>query len=209
VRELLATYTYRGRHRAEIEHHHVRDAAIVGALVLTAAPVLTAPAAAAPPGGWDPVLDCETDWRNVESYNESSASGYFQIIDSTWREMGGLRFAPRAIQATRAEQEQVANRLYDRRGLKPWNASRHCWGGRTGTEPAKAAPKAAAPATAPAKAAPKAGKGTAIPDGYRVRRGDTLSAIARRFDVPGGYREVARVNHIVNPHRIDVGQRLR
>ncbi len=41
---------------------------------------------------------------------------------------------------------------------------------------------------------------------YRVKRGDTLSKIAKRFHV--SMRTLARVNHIKKPYRIRVGQKL-
>jgi len=43
---------------------------------------------------------------------------------------------------------------------------------------------------------------------YTVVRGDTLSGIARRFRVPGGYPALARRNGIPDPNRIQVGQVL-
>jgi hypothetical protein len=58
----------------------------------------------------------------------STASGYYQIIDGTWRE--GARLAgidvgqyPRAIAAPFDVQHQVAQVLYARYGAKPWAAS--------------------------------------------------------------------------------------
>lgn len=44
---------------------------------------------------------------------------------------------------------------------------------------------------------------------YTVVRGDTLSGIARRFSVPGGYPALARLNGIRDPNLILVGQVLR
>ncbi len=43
---------------------------------------------------------------------------------------------------------------------------------------------------------------------YTIVRGDSLSAIARRFNVPGGYPALARHNGISDPNRILVGQIL-
>ena len=43
---------------------------------------------------------------------------------------------------------------------------------------------------------------------YTVVRGDTLDAIAQRFNVPGGYQELARQNGIPNPNLIQPGQVL-
>lgn len=44
---------------------------------------------------------------------------------------------------------------------------------------------------------------------YRVRPGDSLSVIAERFNVAGGYMELARLNNIANPSAIGVGQVLK
>jgi murein DD-endopeptidase MepM/ murein hydrolase activator NlpD len=53
------------------------------------------------------------------------------------------------------------------------------------------------PATAAAPTAPR----------YTVRRGETLSGIARRLDV--GLAELARANNIAEPYQVYAGQRLR
>lgn len=77
---------------------------------------------------WQPIIDCESGDRNIENAGQSTASGYFQFVDGTWRTFGGQEFAPRAIGATKAEQTIVANRAFARNGLRDWNASRSCWG---------------------------------------------------------------------------------
>ena len=61
-------------------------------------------------------------------------------------------------------------------------------------------------ATAPFAAAPSA---TPAPQTYTVQRGDTLSAIAKRFyGHAGEYRRIAAANNIANPDLIHPGQRL-
>jgi hypothetical protein len=61
-------------------------------------------------------------------------------------------------------------------------------------------------ATAPMAAAPSA---TPAPQTYTVQRGDTLSAIAKRFyGHAGEYRRIATANGIANPDLIHPGQRL-
>ncbi|WNG13243.1 LysM peptidoglycan-binding domain-containing protein [Cystobacter fuscus] len=43
---------------------------------------------------------------------------------------------------------------------------------------------------------------------YTTKPGDTLSAISNRFKVPGGWKELARVNRISNPSLLQVGVKL-
>ena len=71
-------------------------------------------------------------------------------------------------------------------------------GGRRGAgEQAPAAPAAPAPTATPA------------PQTYTVQRGDTLSAIAKRFyGHAGEYRRIAAANNIANPDLIHPGQQL-
>lgn len=62
-----------------------------------------------------------------------------------------------------------------------------------------------------------AGQWLALPDGapfiveprvYTVQAGDTLGKIAAKLGYPGGYPALAARNHIVNPNRIFVGQKI-
>lgn len=78
---------------------------------------------------WAPIIQCESGNRNVEnSTGASTASGYFQFVNGTWRAFGGTEFSPRAIGANKEQQTIVANRAFARNGLRDWNASRSCWG---------------------------------------------------------------------------------
>ena len=43
---------------------------------------------------------------------------------------------------------------------------------------------------------------------YTVRSGDTLAKIAAKLHVKGGWHRLASANHLANPNRIHVGQRL-
>lgn len=57
----------------------------------------------------------------------STASGAWQALDGTWGGWGGYR---RALFAPPAVQDAFARDLYRRSGVRPWAASRSCWGGR-------------------------------------------------------------------------------
>ncbi len=71
-------------------------------------------AAMAPgPGGpwaipW-PIVQCESGGQNLPP-NYATASGYYQMLDSTWKGLGGS--TPHAYQASKAEQDRLAGRLW-------------------------------------------------------------------------------------------------
>lgn len=58
------------------------------------------------------------DWNIVN--RSSGAGGGLQFMPGTWRAMGGTQYAPRANQATKEQQITIANKLYDRAGIRPW-----------------------------------------------------------------------------------------
>ena len=177
----------------------------------------------------DAIAACESSGRVDASGPVTAAGGHFglfQFDTATWRSVGGTG-NPRS--ASRAEQYARAAVLLARRGTQPWLASQACWS-RKGVSSVAAgsaraqlvvatAPKPVevrrssepvrAVATKPARRSVTTGAGTPVPDGYVIRRGDTLSRIAARFHVPGGYRAIARANGIADPDRIFAGRTLR
>ncbi|MEU4119578.1 transglycosylase family protein [Kitasatospora sp. NPDC028055] len=185
---------------------------------------LTAPAAhAAPPGGdtgtdpggrsdsgrydWERVADCESSGN----WHINSGNGYFgglQFDQSTWRENGGLAFAPRADLASREQQVKVAQHLAERRGLSPWPVcgSRALGGHAHGTaapdrnrdrdrdrtrdeEAAQATRDHGRDAVLPPPAPGTAGDGR-----WTVREDDTLDQLAATLHVPGGWPALYALN---------------
>jgi septal ring factor EnvC (AmiA/AmiB activator) len=68
--------------------------------------------AVGPGGPWAipwPIVQCESGGQNLPP-NGAGASGYYQILDSTWRGLGGS--SPHAYQASKAEQDRLAARLW-------------------------------------------------------------------------------------------------
>jgi hypothetical protein len=68
---------------------------------------------------WDRLAQCESggDWR------ANTGNGFYgglQIWPRTWRAAGGLRYAPRPDQATRAQQIAVAQEIRERQGWQAW-----------------------------------------------------------------------------------------
>jgi peptidoglycan hydrolase CwlO-like protein len=71
-----------------------------------------AAASRGPGGPWAipwPIVECESGGQNLPP-NGASASGYYQILDSTWRGLGGS--TPHAYQASKAEQDRLGARLW-------------------------------------------------------------------------------------------------
>jgi hypothetical protein len=66
-----------------------------------------------PGGPWAipwPVVQCESGGQNLPP-NSATASGYYQITDDTWQGLGGS--TPHAFQASKAEQDRLAARLWN------------------------------------------------------------------------------------------------
>ncbi|MFJ8478004.1 transglycosylase family protein [Kitasatospora sp. NPDC094011] len=179
---------------------------------------VAAPAAhAAPPGGssgadpggrtdgggrydWDRVADCESsgDWH------VNSRNGYFgglQFDQPTWRENGGLAYAPRADLASREEQMAVAQHLADHRGLSPWPVcgSRAVGGARhheTGRDAPQEAPRDEEATRDHGRDAvlPPPAPGAAEDGRWTVREDDTLDQLAADLHVPGGWPALYELN---------------
>ena len=65
-----------------------------------------------PGGPWAipwPIVECESGGQNLPP-NSAGASGYYQMLPSTWRGLGGS--TPQAYQASKAEQDRLAARLW-------------------------------------------------------------------------------------------------
>jgi septal ring factor EnvC (AmiA/AmiB activator) len=68
--------------------------------------------APAPGGPWAipwPIVQCESGGQNLPP-NSAGASGYYQMLPSTWRGLGGS--TPHAYQASKAEQDRLAAKLW-------------------------------------------------------------------------------------------------
>lgn len=180
------------------------------------------------------IAKCESGNRNVNHNSalsgiKSTASGYLQILDSTWRAFGGTQFATRAIHATRDQQFVVGARILAGQGINAWNPSRNCWGSKISTAnpktvitpkpqefkvspPKKITPKTVVkkvtpPTKAPAPTTHQVAKKVA--ESYLIRKGDTLSGIARSHHTT--VRRLASINRdtVKNVNLIYYGKHLR
>lgn len=212
---------YRGRHRAPSRFDGtgrvIARTALAGAVAGVPLVVAVPAANAAPDSAWDRLAECESGGR----WDIDTGNGYYggvQFSPSTWRAFGGGEFARNAHQASREQQIVVAERTLAVQGWNAWPSCSRTTGVR-GEEPTTRrapAPVAAAPeAVNPEPAAPVAAQRVRLSapttDGdYVVRRGDTLSHIARAQGVAGGWPSLVVSNPALaaNPDLIFEGQRL-
>lgn len=115
-----------------------------------------------PGGGYNPSVGRVT--------GPSTAQGYYQITNSTWRDTApkagvDLEQYPTAMSAPKEVQTQVAQTLFNERGFKPWapynpRLAQAINGGEGQAQPSQAAPQAALPAAVAAALPPP---GTRLP----------------------------------------------
>lgn len=170
--------------------------------VLAATPLT---ASAYDPGVWDKVAACES----TNTWDINTGNGFYgglQFTKSTWEGFGGGSYAPYAHQATKAEQIAVARRVLAVQGPGAWpvcsqkaGLTKSNGGADRDAQPAGSSSKK----SAPKKKAPSS-NGKVV----TVQSGDTLSSIARRHNVDGGYKALAKANDISNPNFIRVGQKI-
>ncbi|XAS64757.1 transglycosylase family protein [Micrococcaceae bacterium Sec5.8] len=184
---------------------------------------------------WDSLAQCESS-GNWAINNGNGFSGGLQFTPSTWAAYGGTGSA---ANASREQQIAVAERVQAGQGWGAWpscSAKLGLSGGAIAPQsvpvvkapaavpaqakvPAKAAPMAAAPkAAAPKVAAPKAAvqaprHAAAVAlsgESYTIQSGDTLSKIADKLNITGGWQQLADANAatITNPNLVFPGQVL-
>ncbi|MGW6273433.1 transglycosylase family protein [Streptomyces sp. NPDC055060] len=134
-------------------------------------------------GRWNCLAECESTGR----WHVNTGNGFYgglQFKQSTWEEFGGLKYARRADLATKAEQIKVAEAVLRVQGWKAWPVC------------SKRIPREI-----------REGWGVV----HVVKAGETLSSIARRYDVKGGWEALYRANREEvgsSPDRLSVGARL-
>ena len=179
----------------------------VAALTAAGVGLTAAPAGAASAETWDAIAQCESSGN----WQIDTGNGYYgglQFLPATWRAFGGTG---NPAHASKAQQIAVAERVLKVQGWGAWPTCSARLGlyGKSGSiaSPKASAPKASAPkasSSKPKAAAPSRGT-------YTVRSGDTMSRIAARLGVRGGWKRLAAANTatVRNPNLIYPGQKLR
>jgi nucleoid-associated protein YgaU len=227
----------KGKHRRPSKATRVAAYAGVAGVAVAAPLMGAATASAASVDTWDAVAQCESGGN----WSINTGNGYYgglQFSQSSWAAAGGTQYAPRADQASKGQQIQVAEKLLAMQGPGAWACAGAGNLSNDGVDPgvstgAKAAPKqqkqqrseAPAASRSEARQAPKAERSApqaapkaatkAAPvkkgDGeYKVKAGDTLGKIAEAHKVKGGWQHILDLNEgvVTDADLIFPGQQL-
>jgi LysM repeat protein len=211
-----------------VNRNHARRSAkrvALGVVVAGAAGAasLLGPAQAANAGSgtnWDAIAQCESG-GNWGINTGNGFSGGLQFTPGTWAAYGGKQYAGSAHQASRAQQIAVAEKVKAGQGIGAWpvcgkrsGSSQSYTGKNTTGSKAKSTTSRKSTSYQPkhsrsqASSAPRA---QATGRTYTVQSGDTLSIIAERQSVKGGWQALYQLNQQViggNPNLIMPGQQL-
>ncbi|MFF0017182.1 transglycosylase family protein [Streptomyces sp. NPDC005374] len=210
-------FSGQGKHRRPSKA--TRVAALAGVTgVAIAAPLMAAgSASAATASEWDTVAQCESGGN----WSINTGNGYYgglQFSASTWAAYGGTAYASTANQASKSQQIAVAEKVLASQGKGAWPS---CGVGLSGasysggssssssgnsssgssntssrsTEEQSASRSTERPAAKKKTVTTPTGKKVKKGDGeYKVVKGDTLSSIAEKHKVKGGWQKVFKLN---------------
>ncbi|TQJ35480.1 LysM peptidoglycan-binding domain-containing protein [Arthrobacter sp. SLBN-122] len=182
----------------------------------------TAANAATPTSTWDALAQCESG-GNWSINTGNGFSGGLQFTPSTWAAYGGTGSPENA---SREQQIAVAERVQASQGWGAWPSCSSQLGLSGGggapvqSAPVQAAPVQAAPVqsvqvqsapvqSAPVQQAPRHATSVALSgETYTLQAGDTLSIVAQKLGIQGGWQHLADANldTITDPNLVFEGQ---
>jgi len=210
-------FSGKGKHRRPSKA--TRAAALAGVTgVAIAAPLMAAGnASAATASEWDAVAQCESGGN----WSINTGNGYYgglQFSASTWAAYGGTQYAAQANQASKSQQIAVAEKVLASQGKGAWpvcgtglssagynggssssssssnSSSSNSGTSSRSTDEQSASRSSERPATKKTVTTPT-GKKVKKGDGeYKVVKGDTLSSIAEKHKVKGGWQKLFKLN---------------
>jgi resuscitation-promoting factor RpfA len=168
---------------------------------------------------WDAVAQCESSGN----WHINTGNGFYgglQFTRSTWKGYGGGKYASTADKASRSEQIAIAEKVLDGQGIGAWPVCGKKAGSGTSYRVSGAAEhkttthkkhKKAKAATTPRRHTKATSVSPVTGKKYTVKSGDTLSQIAARKGVKGGWHTLYANNTRVvggNPNLIVPGEVL-
>ncbi|MDX2605850.1 transglycosylase family protein [Streptomyces caniscabiei] len=206
-------FSSKGKHRRPSKAARaIAVAGVTGAAAIAAPLMAAGSASAATASEWDAVAQCESggDW------SINTGNGYYgglQFSASTWAAYGGTQYASTANQASKAQQIAIAEKVLAGQGKGAWPV---CGKGLSGAsydgaasssnsgssqQSTQESTKKSTEDTRASRSSERAtvetptGKKVKKGDGeYKVVTGDTLSAIAAKKNVKGGWEKLFELN---------------
>ncbi|MFF6781628.1 transglycosylase family protein [Streptomyces sp. NPDC012510] len=207
-----------GKHRRPSKAARaIAVAGVTGAAAIAAPLMAAGSASAATASEWDAVAQCESGGN----WSINTGNGYYgglQFAASTWAGYGGTKYASTADQASKAQQIEIAEKVLASQGKGAWPvcgkglsgasydgapASSSNSGSNSGSsqESAQEGTQKSTQETRASRSSERAtvetptGKKVKKGDGeYKVASGDTLSAIAEKENVEGGWEKLYELN---------------
>jgi nucleoid-associated protein YgaU len=197
----------------------------IAGVALSASAANAAVPATAPASTWDSLAQCESG-GNWSTNTGNGYTGGLQFSASTWAAHGGTGSA---ATASREQQIAVAQKVQASQGWSAWPAcaaklglsggapapqkATTTWQPAAVSAPARVPVRQAVPQAAPqvAVSAPRHVAPVAVSgQTYTIRSGETLSTIAGKLNIAGGWRSLADANTstISNPDMVFPGQVL-
>ncbi|MEU6139187.1 transglycosylase family protein [Streptomyces sp. NPDC047081] len=223
-------FSSKGKHRRPSKT--ARAIAVVGVTgaAAVAAPLMAAgSASAATASEWDAVAQCESGGN----WSINTGNGYYgglQFSASTWAAYGGTAYAAQANQASKAQQIAVAEKVLASQGKGAWpvcgtGLSSAAYNGSSASSSAGSSSNTtrsdsqAASRSSERTTVKKSTKTVTTPTGkkvkkgdgeYKVVKGDTLSSIAEKHKVKGGWKKLFELNKdiVEDANLIYPGQQL-
>ncbi|MEV6192795.1 transglycosylase family protein [Streptomyces sp. NPDC051920] len=210
-------FSSKGKHRRPNKATRVATLAGVTGVAIAAPLMAAGNASAATASEWDAVAQCESGGN----WSINTGNGYYgglQFSSSTWAAYGGTAYASTADQASKSQQITIGEKVLAAQGKGAWPtcgtglSSTPYGGGSAPAAPSSSSSDASqsAPATRtteqPASRSaerPAAQKTVTTPTGkkvkkgdgeYKVVKGDTLSSIAEKKHVKGGWQKLFKLN---------------
>jgi LysM repeat protein len=195
----------------------VAMAGVTGAAI--AAPLLASgTASAATASEWDAVAQCESGGN----WSINTGNGYYgglQFSASTWAAYGGTQYASTADQASKAQQIEIGEKVLAAQGKGAWpncgtglsgaaydggaaasdsgssGSQASSGSAEQGTQSSGGQEQRASRSSERATVETPTGKKVKKGDGeYKVVKGDTLSSIAEKKNVKGGWQKLFELN---------------
>ncbi|MFJ6900213.1 transglycosylase family protein [Streptomyces hokutonensis] len=207
-------FSSKGKHRRPSKATRVATLAGVTGVAIAAPLMAAGNASAATASEWDTVAQCESGGN----WSINTGNGYYgglQFSASTWAAYGGTAYASTANQASKSQQIAVAEKVLASQGKGAWPvcgtglSSATYSGGSSSSSSSSSSSKATTQRsttdTTASRSAerPAAKKTVSTPTGkkvkkgdgeYKVVKGDTLSSIAEKHKVKGGWQQLFKLN---------------